>query len=158
MIAFLSLLSIHPHLSLPVSLPVSQFTQLSFQLSLLFILLKHLMQSLKAKTLLFPSGRTSFGVLYLLSFGLLGWGWFVDLLRMPCLVQSVNRKNREKYEQLLTLQQQLAQQRQQQQQQQPGHQQHLPPHNVVFVAFEPKSLGDAYVLWFPCGILGESGF
>ena len=92
--------------------------------------------------------------MYLLSFGLLGCGWVIDLLRMPCLVESVNKKNREKHEQLSALQQQLTQQRQQQQQgQQPQY-----PLNVVFMAFEPKSLADAYIMWFPCGLFGEWGF
>ncbi|KAK7088166.1 uncharacterized protein [Littorina saxatilis] len=104
----------------------------------------------------FYLGRPSFGVMYLFTFGLFGAGWLIDLLRMPCLVSRVNKGNREKHEELVHLQQQLAQQQQQQQLgQQHGPQ---PLHNIVFVAFEPRSLADAYILWFPCGLFGFHHF
>lgn len=104
----------------------------------------------------FYLGRPCFGILYLFSFGLLGIGWLIDMVRIPCLVRQVNRQNRDKYQQLLTLQSQLAEQRMAQQQQQPG--QVIIPINVVFIPFEPKSLADAYILWFPLGIFGFHHF
>ena len=84
----------------------------------------------------------------------MGIGWLVDLLRMPCLVSSVNKVNREKVEQLRRLQMEASQQQQQQQQQlQPGQ----VVQNVMFVpTAQPKSLADAYTLWCPFGLLGES--
>lgn len=39
--------------------------------------------------------RTGWGVLYLLTFGLLGCGWVIDYLRMPLLVKRQNKKMRE---------------------------------------------------------------
>ncbi|XP_077864505.1 uncharacterized protein LOC144350005 [Saccoglossus kowalevskii] len=40
--------------------------------------------------------RYGWGTLYLCTFGLLGWGWFIDLLRLPCLVSDINKELREK--------------------------------------------------------------
>lgn len=40
----------------------------------------------------FYLGRSRWGVLYLLTFGLLGIGWIADLIRMPWLVEDANRR------------------------------------------------------------------
>ncbi|XP_070571001.1 uncharacterized protein [Ptychodera flava] len=44
----------------------------------------------------FYLGRHGWGVLYMFTLGLLGVGWAVDLLRMPCLVTSLNKERRER--------------------------------------------------------------
>ncbi|XP_002740495.1 uncharacterized protein LOC100375740 [Saccoglossus kowalevskii] len=36
--------------------------------------------------------RVGFGLVYFFTFGLCGFGWLVDLLRMPCLVDDTNRR------------------------------------------------------------------
>ncbi|ELU07495.1 hypothetical protein CAPTEDRAFT_59447, partial [Capitella teleta] len=38
----------------------------------------------------FYLGRTFFGVLYVTTFGLLGVGWLVDIVRTPLLTKHVN--------------------------------------------------------------------
>ncbi|XP_070569576.1 uncharacterized protein [Ptychodera flava] len=60
--------------------------------------------------------RIGFGLLYIFTLGLLGVGWIIDILRMPCLVRDVNRR--------------------------------------IQKPDPSKSLCDAYVLWFPFGIIG----
>ena len=63
--------------------------------------------------------RPGWGVLYLLTFGLLGVGWVADWFRMACLVAETNRR---------------------------------------LVGEKPtqrKLLSDAYILWFPFGLIGE---
>ncbi|XP_077870291.1 uncharacterized protein LOC144363561 [Saccoglossus kowalevskii] len=40
----------------------------------------------------FYLNRVGWGLLYLFTLGLLGWGWICDLVRLPCLVSSVNEE------------------------------------------------------------------
>lgn len=96
----------------------------------------------------FYLGRPGFGVLYFFTFGLLGVGYVVDLVRLPCLVSDANRRSRERVSRLS----QLHQQHQQQQSQSQGQTE------TVFMVFEPRNLADAYVLWFPCGLFGFHHF
>ncbi|KAL8581221.1 hypothetical protein ACOMHN_038321 [Nucella lapillus] len=103
----------------------------------------------------FYLGRIAFGIMYFLTFGLLGLGWLIDLLRLPCLVSSINKARREKYEQLQYLRQlQLQQWLQQEQQYGTAEAASMRAKtSVVFVPYDPISLVDAYVLWFPFGLL-----
>lgn len=39
----------------------------------------------------FYLGRTAWGLVYLFTFGLLGFGWLVDMFYLPCLVKKVNQ-------------------------------------------------------------------
>ncbi|XP_006815275.1 TM2 domain-containing protein DDB_G0278163-like [Saccoglossus kowalevskii] len=39
----------------------------------------------------FYLGRRFFGIVYLLTFGALGFGWIVDIIRLPWLVRAVNQ-------------------------------------------------------------------
>lgn len=93
----------------------------------------------------FYLGRPGFGVLYFLTFGLMGCGWVVDMFRLPCLVQQVNRRNKEKAVQLAETRMQRLQQG---------------LSGAVYPCAErdPRTLADAYVLWFPLGILGAHHF
>ncbi|KAL4233538.1 hypothetical protein ACF0H5_008218 [Mactra antiquata] len=66
--------------------------------------------------------RPGWGALYIFTFGLAGWGWFVDLFRLPYLVKEANKRNKD--------------------------------HNTI----NEKNISDAYLLWFPFGILGFHHF
>ncbi|XP_070569586.1 TM2 domain-containing protein DDB_G0277895-like [Ptychodera flava] len=41
--------------------------------------------------------RVCWGILYTFTFGIFGIGWLVDIIRMPCLVASVNEELRRRY-------------------------------------------------------------
>ncbi|XP_022090883.1 uncharacterized protein LOC110979417 [Acanthaster planci] len=76
----------------------------------------------------FYLGRTGFGVIYAFSAGLAGIGWLTDIFRMPYLVRETNEKIRK-----------------------------LRNGEVVEITME-CSVGDAYQLAFPLGILGLHHF
>ncbi|ELU01134.1 hypothetical protein CAPTEDRAFT_187960 [Capitella teleta] len=40
----------------------------------------------------FYLGRPVWGLLYMLTFGMLGVGWLIDIFRLPCLVNDINKK------------------------------------------------------------------
>nr|KAG5692467.1 hypothetical protein BaRGS_005013 [Batillaria attramentaria] len=96
----------------------------------------------------FYLGRPGFGVLYLFTFGLLGAGYVIDLIRLPWLVSHTNKRSRERSRQLKELRQQHMRE-----QRSPGQ-----PAGAVYRVFEPRNLADAYVLWFPCGLFGFHHF
>ncbi|XP_061188390.1 uncharacterized protein LOC133196533 [Saccostrea echinata] len=73
----------------------------------------------------FYLGRYFFGVAYFFTFGLMGFGWLVDLIRLPILVNRANENLRNRGS--------------------------APTPSKVH-------LDDAYVLWFPFGILGFHHF
>jgi TM2 domain-containing membrane protein YozV len=71
--------------------------------------------------------RYAFGVLYLFTLGLLGVGWLVDGFRIPCLVRDANRRIKRK----------------------------LDTRRCDDDADDKHvSLCDAYILWFPLGLIG----
>lgn len=68
----------------------------------------------------FYLNRWFLGVVYLCTFGILGFGWIVDLFRIPSLVEDENDNDES----------------------------HRNEKNVI----------DAYLVWFPFGLIGECSF
>ena len=77
--------------------------------------------------------RNLMGLMYLFSLGLLGIGWLVDLIRLPWLVAEANREEEEAVLQGFC----RARQR-----------------NHRFYDLRERTLSEAYLMWFPMGLLG----
>jgi TM2 domain-containing membrane protein YozV len=97
---------------------------------------------LEAYLLWFPLGiiglhhfylrRYAFGVLYFFTLGVFGVGWLIDGMRMPCLVKEANRK----------IQRGAGIPR-------PGDSSGDGDDDAAV------SLMDAYIMWFPLGLIGK---
>ncbi|XP_038058320.1 uncharacterized protein LOC119729705 [Patiria miniata] len=81
--------------------------------------------------------RNFFGWMYLFSLGLLGFGWLIDLIRLPWLVEKANREE----EEIVLNGYCLARQ-----------------YNHRFMDLRERTLFEAYMMWFPMGLFGWHQF